>query len=100
MAIRHIMRAVEAKRKQTKSAMKKSIKLALLAAVGVALTSLPALAQSDVGGQAPAQPPGGPPHAPPRLEQLLTHLLEKYDVNKDGVLDQTELAALRQDIAD
>lgn len=80
--------------------MKKSIKLALLAAFGLAVTSLPALAQSEAADQAPVQPPGGPPHGPPRLEQLLTHLLEKYDVNKDGVLDQTELAALRQDIAD
>jgi len=33
-----------------------------------------------------------------RLGQVVLSLLDKYDVNKDGVLDQTELATLRQDI--
>ena len=41
--------------------------------------------------------PGGPggPHGPPPKE-----ILEKYDVNKDGKLDESEHAAVRKDIED
>jgi Ca2+-binding EF-hand superfamily protein len=38
---------------------------------------------------------GGPAHTPPTAKQLL----EKFDVNKDGVLDETELAAMVADMA-
>jgi Ca2+-binding EF-hand superfamily protein len=31
---------------------------------------------------------------------MLQGLLDKYDANQDGVLDQTELAALRKDVAE
>ena len=41
--------------------------------------------------------PGGPggPHGPPPKE-----ILEKYDLNKDGKLDESEHAAVRKDIED
>ncbi|HWX19217.1 MAG TPA: EF-hand domain-containing protein [Candidatus Binatia bacterium] len=78
--------------------MKRSTRLALLAALGLALRGITAQAQSEPAEGTSGPPRGGPPPAPPRLEQLLQHLLEKYDVNKDGALDQNELAALRKDI--
>ena len=80
--------------------MNNPTKLALVAALGVALLGITARAQSDNADPAPGPPPGGPPPGPPRLEHLLQQLLDRYDTNKDGGLDQNELAALRQDIAD
>jgi hypothetical protein len=79
--------------------MKRSSELPLLAALGLALTGFTAYAQSESGNQSPPSP-GAPHHRPPPLEQVVTNLLDKYDVNKDGALDQAELAALRQDLAD
>jgi hypothetical protein len=77
----------------------KTPEFALVTVLGLALTGLAAYAQSEPADQ-PPPPPRGPFHRPPPLEQVVTNLLDKYDVNKDGVLDQTELAALRQDLAD
>ena len=76
-------------------------KLILLAALNLMLAGFTARAQTGPNTD-PAQgpPDGAPPHRPPPIGMLLAGLLDKYDVNKDGQLDQTELAALKQDIAD
>src|SRR5215471_16060153 len=42
----------------------------------------------------------GPPPPPPPAGDLPKDILDKYDVNKDGKLDETERAALRKDIED
>src|SRR5713101_3928336 len=44
----------------------------------------------------------GPPPPPPLgpAGELPKEILDKYDVNKDGKLDETERAALRKDIED
>ncbi|PWU20695.1 MAG: hypothetical protein C5B50_03320 [Verrucomicrobia bacterium] len=105
--------------------MKASVKLALVSWVGFALATLPSLSQPAQGGPPgpgnaditgpdggpPGPGPGGPQSGGPqnfrrppggapgqRLGQVVLSLLDKYDANKDGVLDQTELASLRQDI--
>ena len=78
--------------------MKHKNKLALMVAMGVALGSLGAYAQPD-GSDASGPPPGGP-HGRPNPGMLLLSLLDKYDTNHDGVLDATELAALKKDIQD
>src|SRR5512139_1326657 len=77
--------------------MKNNTKLALLAAFVVALAGLSARAQSAEQLD-PGNVPPGPPHA--RFGQVLTDILHKYDANHDGQLDQTEMAALQNDIAD
>jgi len=76
--------------------MKKTIKLALLTAV-IAATGLSTRAQ-DQGGGAPAGAPPRPPQA--RFGEALAQTLARYDVNHDGQLDQSEMAALQKDIAD
>ncbi len=77
--------------------MKTKNKLALLTALVIALAGLSARAQSDEPSDAANLPPG-PPHI--RFGQVLSDLLQKYDANHDGQLDQTEMAALQKDIAD
>ncbi len=77
--------------------MRNNKKVALLGAFVIALAGLSARAQSDDPGNAAAQPPG-PPHI--RFGQVLSEVLQKYDVNQDGQLDQAEMAALQRDIAD
>lgn len=78
--------------------MKPFSKLLLLGALGLGLAGSAGFAQTDTN-QAPAEPPPPPPPGH-HLSLLLTNLLDKYDVNKDGILDQTELATLKQDVAD
>jgi Ca2+-binding EF-hand superfamily protein len=77
--------------------MKTRSKLLLIAALGLGLARSAVFAQTDATNQPPVEPPPGPPPAH-HLSQLLTNLLDKYDANKDGILDQTELATLKQDI--
>ncbi len=79
--------------------MKTSKKLALVGAAGLALAGLLAYAQPGQPNQGSGDRPPGPPPGK-MFGQMLLGLLTKYDVNQDGVLDQTELAALRQDIKD
>ena len=74
--------------------MKKAHKLALLAAIGLTAGGLITYAQSEA-----SDPPGGP-QGRPGPGALLLSLLDKYDANHDGQLDQTELAKLRSDIQD
>jgi hypothetical protein len=70
----------------------KTIKtLALAGALGLGMAS-GALYAQDTAGE--GNLPGGPRFGPPK------EILEKYDVNKDGKLDETERAALHQDIVD
>jgi Ca2+-binding EF-hand superfamily protein len=73
--------------------MKTNKTIALVTLLGLALTG--AVANAQVNLQEPASPPRPPrpPHVP-----RLTELLDKYDVNQDGQLDQSELAALKQEI--
>ena len=80
--------------------MKRTTTLSLIAAIAIALAGLVAYAQSDPAGQPPAQGIGAPRHGPPNPGQMIKNLLDKYDVNKDGILDQSEMAALRKDIDD
>jgi hypothetical protein len=80
--------------------MRTSAKLALVAALGMTLAGVTAYAQTDAAAQPSDAPPGGPPPGLPRIAMVLKDLLDKYDTNKDGQLDQTELAALRKDIDD
>ncbi len=76
--------------------MKTAHKLALLAAIGLTASSLIAYAQSDASE--PSGPPGDTQQGRPGPGSLLLNLLDKYDANHDGQLDQTELAKLRSDI--
>jgi Ca2+-binding EF-hand superfamily protein len=80
--------------------MKNSAKFALVAALGLTLAAVTVNAQTDAADASAGPRPGGPPPGAPRLGLVLKDLLEKYDINKDGQLDQTELAALRKDIDD
>ncbi len=48
--------------------------------------------------QPPAHLPRGPGRGTPELEEFHKELLEKYDANKDGILDDTERATIREDI--
>lgn len=73
--------------------MKKTTKLALLATLTLTLAGLTAQAQTE---PAAPQPPQAPP-GPPAMGRMLPGLLDKYDVNKDGILDQQELANLKKD---
>ena len=75
-------------------------KLIRLTVLSLALAGLTARAQPEPNAD-PSQEPtnGGPPHRPPPIGIILSGLLDKYDANKDGQLDQTELAALKADIA-
>src|SRR5512140_1195341 len=69
-------------------------KVALMSSLGLLLTV----------GVAPAQPgPGGSPRGPrpqhePMQHQGLLSLLDKYDINKDGQLDASEMATLKADV--
>lgn len=77
--------------------MKAQNKLVLLLTLGLSLAGAGALAQSENSAPPPGQP--GPGRRPP-IGQVLLDVLNKYDVNHDGTLDQTEMAALKQDIQD
>lgn len=79
--------------------MKTRTKLLLITALGLGLARSAVFAQTDAANQAPTEPPPGPPPGQ-HFSHLLTNLLDKYDVNKDGTLDQTELSTLKQDLAD
>jgi hypothetical protein len=73
--------------------MKTRTALTLVSALAV-LAGAPALAQPAPGD---APPPGAPP-GPPNPELHRQRLLEKYDANKDGKLDDAEFAALGRDV--
>ncbi len=77
--------------------MKTKNTIALLTAFGIALAGLSARAQTEETAE-PANVPPGPPHA--RFGEVLNQILQKYDANHDGQLDQSEMAALQKDIAD
>jgi Ca2+-binding EF-hand superfamily protein len=77
--------------------MKTNIKLALLTAFVIGLAGVSARAQSDEPSD-PGNLPPGPPHV--RFGQVLSDVIQKYDANHDGQLDQSEMAALQKDIAD
>lgn len=79
--------------------MKTKTKLASLLVLGLTLAGASTYAQSDNGAPPPQQPPG-PGHRPPPIGQVLMDVLNKYDTNHDGALDQNEMAALKQDIQD
>lgn len=73
----------------------KRTRLAVLSAAALAFGAGTLNAQdSPLATDAPDAPP--PPHAP-QFAQILTDLVTKYDVNKDGQLDATELATMRAD---
>lgn len=78
--------------------MKTKTKLALILALGTALTGAFVHAQTEPAEPAPEQTPRPAPGGPPPLGKVLKDLLNKYDVNHDGQLDQTEMAALQKDI--
>jgi len=77
--------------------MKAPIQLAMIGALGV-LTSVATFAQPSPGDEtsSPERPEGRSNR--PGLEVRRKVLLEKYDVNKDGKLDDTELTALGKDV--
>ena len=78
----------------------KPTKMLLLVGVNLMLAGFAARAQEGPSDDPSQGPPGGGRRlGPPPIAMLLTSLLEKYDVNKDGQLDPTELATLKQDIA-
>jgi hypothetical protein len=79
--------------------MKTPIKMAMIGALGV-LTSVVTFAQTSSRDDSSTQdPPGGQPGLRgPRAEMHRKVLLEKYDANKDGKLDDTEMAALGKDV--
>lgn len=79
--------------------MKTNTKIALLAALGLTLASIGALAQSD-SSEPTSLPPVAGPHGRPAPGVLLLTLLDKYDTNHDGQLDATEMANLRKDVKD
>jgi len=66
-------------------------------AVWLLAASLTANAQAPGGGTTGSTPSGGGQGGPdvqhqrPNPEQMATHLMEKFDVNKDGELSQAEL---------
>lgn len=80
--------------------MKTITKLTLMGAVGLVLASAAVYAQSASEDPPPVQPPGRLPPGRPGVGPLLKGLLQKYDANKDGQLDKTEMAALVKDIDD
>jgi Ca2+-binding EF-hand superfamily protein len=80
--------------------MKALTKTACLAALGIALAAVSAYSQEGPGDQSPDQQPPGTPRRPPPLGVVVAGLLDKYDVNHDGQLDATEMAALKKDIED
>lgn len=82
--------------------MKTNKTLALLSALGV-LAGGTALAQTGPGNDStpsqPSQQPGGRQGwTRPNPEARHKALLDKYDANKDGKLDDTELAAIGRDV--
>jgi hypothetical protein len=79
--------------------MKTSIKLAMIGALGV-LSSAATFAQPSAGddSSAPGTPQGGPGPNRPGLEAHRKVLLEKYDANKDGKLDDAEFTVLGKDV--
>ena len=84
---------------ETKKLMKTPIKLAMISMLGI-LTSTAGFAQSAPGNDSPpSDPPRGRPGTDrPSPEAHRKMLLEKYDANKDGKLDDTELSALGRDV--
>jgi len=79
--------------------MKNPIKLAMIGALGL-LTSTVTFAQTAPGEDSSSQSPprGRPGSERPGPEAHRKVLLEKYDANKDGKLDDTELTALGRDV--
>lgn len=82
--------------------MKMNKTLALLSALGV-LAGSTAFAQPAPGNDAtPPQPPQQPERSQgwnrPNPEARHQALLDKYDANKDGKLDESELAAIGRDV--
>ena len=55
-------------------------------------------AQGDLAADIESGKLQPPPHGPRGDRQPPSELLEKYDVNKDGKLDETECAAIKADI--
>lgn len=78
--------------------MRKTTALAFLLGLGVTLAPLAAQAQPLPPDQPTDGPGAGPPPGMRGPGQHLKTLLDKYDVNKDGILDKDELAALKKDI--
>jgi hypothetical protein len=74
----------------------KTVTLSFFTALAMALAGATLQAQSDP----PPPPPAGSPPPPPAFAQILKDIVQKYDVNQDGQLDQSEMAALMKDIAD
>lgn len=75
--------------------MKTAKTLTLIGALSLGLAGAAWAQETD-----PPPPPGGPPSGGPGFRGPPKEILEKYDLNKDGKLDQTERAALRQDVED
>ncbi len=65
----------------------------LVSSLGVLLAVGAAQAQPADGGPGPR-----PPRGPMLMHQGLLGLLDRYDINKDGQLDASEIASLKADI--
>ena len=82
--------------------MKKNTVLLLVTVAGLALSGVLAYSQVGSADTTPPAASDGPPGTPagdlPKPGQHLKELLQKYDVNHDGILDKDELAALNQAI--
>ncbi len=77
---------------------KHSLKL-LIATAALALAGTAAIFADDTAAPtAPADNAGRPPHRGGGRPPLPPEILAKYDVNKDGKLDETERAALKADV--
>ncbi len=79
--------------------MKTPFKLAMIGALGV-MTSVTTFAQPATGDDSSPSvaPRGRPDFNRPDPEAHRKVLLDKYDANKDGKLDDTELTALGKDV--
>jgi hypothetical protein len=99
MAKRRLGREAEHQKTNKTKRMKTRIKLAMLGALGM-LASAAVFAQTPPGENSP---PSGPDPRRPGMGRLGPEmhrkmLLEKYDANKDGQLDDKELSALGKDV--
>jgi Ca2+-binding EF-hand superfamily protein len=79
--------------------MKRTMKLALIGALGLTWASTAVYAQPEPPDPVPPNAPASQP-AGFRPGQGILGLLDKYDANKDGVLDKTEMVAFKKDIED
>src|SRR5436305_45442 len=77
--------------------MKAQNKLVILLTMGMAMAA-GANAQSQDDAPPPPGHAAGQGHRPPPLGPAVLDLLDKYDKNHDGMLDQNEMAELKQDI--